>query len=99
MTSQEEENGAWVELRENASSCQVIQRGYFICLSSCPRLSSTPIHFCMTRDVDKVKALDEEVAKLLEKEAIVKLLKDSGMGLYHIALYSWLKSRMGIGDP
>ncbi len=50
------------------------------------------------RMMDKVKALDEEVAKFLEKEAIVKLLKDSGLGLYYIALYSWLKSRMEIRD-
>ncbi len=38
-----------------------------------PRLSSTPIYFRMTRDMDKVKAVDEEVAKLLETKAIVKL--------------------------
>ncbi len=61
-----------------------------------PRLSSTPIHFCMTRDMDKVRAVDEEEAKFLEKKAIVKL---QAGGLYCIALYSWLKNRMEIRDP
>ncbi len=47
-----------------------------------PRLSSKPIHFCMTRDMDKVKAVDEEEAKFMEKKAIVKL--QAGLILYSL---------------
>ncbi len=40
-----------------------------------PNTSSAPVLFCMTRDEDKVKALDENVVQFLGKKAIVKLPK------------------------
>ncbi len=85
--------GGWARLGASGPVTMIMTKGYSIRFSTIPRLSSTPVWFPLTRNIEKAWALDLEVEALLQK-AITGLSKDPGPGYYSLVFLVKKRNRL-----